>query len=286
MMSRRFLFALTGFLFIVFLLTGCAPASEIPVTEQQAGAWQTASPAEVGIDDQLLNAAVERIQNGSYQNVHSILIVKDGKLVFEEYFSGYAWDYAGDGFKGELTDFDAETPHNLASVTKSFTSTLIGIAIDKGFITGVDEEVYAFFPEYADLRDETKDTITLEHLLTMTSGLEWNGMDVPVSTRDARNDLLQLFLVDDPIAYVLAKPVDNEPGTRWYYNGGGTNVLGEVIREATGTRMDEFAEKYLFTPLGSRILNGILSIIKCASYQKNFNSMEYKNCDGTYRWKI
>lgn len=249
-MRRTILSALFGVLICGFWLAGCAPAPANPAAQQQVSTWQTASLAEVGIDEQLLTDAVERIHAGTYQNVHSILIVKDGMLVFEEYFSGYTWDYAGEDFKGELTDFDAETQHNLASVTKSFTSALIGIAIDKGFIASVDEKVWAFFPEYDDLRDATKDPISLEHLLTMTSGLEWNGMDVPVSTRDPRNDLIQLFMVDDPIAYVLAKPTVDEPGTRWYYNGGGTNVLGEVIRTATGTRMDEFAEENLFAPLG------------------------------------
>ena len=250
MMRRTILSTLIGFLICGFSLAGCATAPVIPVAEQQVFAWQTASLAEVGIDEQPLTEVVASIHAGSYPNVHSILIVKDGKLVFEEYFSGYAWDYDGDDFKGELIDFDAHTQHNLASVTKSFTSALIGITIDKGFILGVDEKVFSFFPEYDGLRDERKDKLTLEHLLTMTSGLEWNGMDVPVSTRDTRNDLIQLFLVDDPVAYVLGKPVVDEPGAHWYYNGGGTNVLGEVIREATGTRMDEFAEKNLFAPLG------------------------------------
>ena len=250
MIRRTLSSAFIVFLICFLLLAGCAPAPEVPVAEQQAAAWQTASLAEVGIDEQPLSDVVARIHAGTYQNVHSILIVKDGMLVFEEYFNGYTWDYAGESFKGELTDFDAETRHNLASVTKSFTSALIGIAVDKGFIASVDEKVWAYFPEYDDLRDATKDLIRLEHLLTMTSGLEWNGMDVPVSTRDPRNDLIQLFMVDDPIAYVLSKPVVDEPGTRWYYNGGGTNVLGEIIRKATGIRMDDFAEENLFSPLG------------------------------------
>jgi CubicO group peptidase (beta-lactamase class C family) len=61
---------------------------------------------------------------------------------------------------------------------------------------------------------------------------------------------VQLFIVADPIEYILAKPLVNEPGTSWYYSGGGTNLLGEVIRETTGMRMDDFAEKNLFAPLG------------------------------------
>jgi len=229
-------------------LVSCQPANTHPKPEQTNDGWQTASLDDVGLNAKILSELVEDIHRNKYQNVHSILIVKDGKLVFEEYFSGYTWDYNGDQFRGELTDFGIDTIHNLASVTKSFTSALVGIAMDQGSIKGVDEKMFDFFPEYSHLNDERKDRITLEHLLTMTSGLEWNGMELPLS--NTRNDLIQLFIVSDPIEYILAKPVVDEPGTKWYYNGGGTNLLGEVIRETTGLRMDDFAKEYLFAPLG------------------------------------
>jgi len=235
-------------LLCVVLLVSCAPAHTFRVPEQTNDGWQTASLAEVGIDERTIEQAIDRVRDNTYQNIHSILIVKDDKLVFEEYFSGYAWDYNDDQFRGELTDFGIDTIHNLASVTKSFTSALVGIAIDHGFIQDVDEKMFAFFPEYANLSDGRKGDITLEYLLTMTSGLEWNEMEFPYS--NTRNDLVQLFIVSGPIEYILAKPVVNEPGIIWYYNGGGTNLLGEVIREATGMRMDVFADEYLFEPLG------------------------------------
>jgi CubicO group peptidase (beta-lactamase class C family) len=82
----------------------------------------------------------------------------------------------------------------------------------------------------------------------MTSGLRWNEMELPYSNRG--NDLIRLFYVSDPVEYILTKPLVTEPGTAWYYNGGNTNLLGEVIRQATGQRMDAFAEKRLFAPLG------------------------------------
>ena len=240
--------ALLLVLLCIVWLVSCAPAQPYPIPEQTGDGWQTASLAEVGINEKTIGEAIALIRDNAYQNVHSILIVKDGKLVFEEYFSGYTWDYNGDQFRGELTDFGSDTIHNLASVTKSFTSALVGIAIDHGFIEGVNEKAFAFFPDYANLNDERKDKITLHHLLTMTSGLGWNEMELPYS--NTRNDLVQLFMVSDPIEYILAKPVASEPGTEWYYNGGGTNLLGEVIRATTGLRMDDFAEKYLFVPLG------------------------------------
>jgi CubicO group peptidase (beta-lactamase class C family) len=235
-------------LLCVTWLVSCAPMHTCRIPEQTRDGWQTASLDEVGIDENKVREAIDRVSDDTYKNIHSILIVKDGRLVFEEYFDGYTWDYSGDQYRGELVDFGVDTTHNLASVTKSFTSALVGIAIDRGFIRGTDERVFAFFPEYADLNDGGKDKITLEHLLTMTSGLEWNEMELSYS--NTNNDLIQLFIVSDPIEYILAKPVISEPGTEWYYSGGNTNLLGEVIRKATGLRMDDFAAEYLFAPLG------------------------------------
>jgi CubicO group peptidase (beta-lactamase class C family) len=235
-------------LLCVICLVSCTSAQTFSVPEKTDDGWQVASLDEVGIDKKKIDQAIDFIQDGTYKNVHGLVIVKDGRLVFEDFFSGYTWNYDDEQFRGERVDFDIDTTHNLASVTKSFTSALVGIAIDKGFIQSVDEKVFTFFPEYAHLKDAHKDSITLAHLLTMTSGLECNEMEVPYS--DRRNDLVQLFIVPDPIEYILSKPVVNEPGEKWYYSGGNTNLLGEVIRAATGLRMDDFAEKVLFGPLG------------------------------------
>jgi len=237
-------------LMIAILVVSCSQATEVLVTEQVIQGWPEAEPQDVGLDPELLNQAVELIRNGTYENVHGLLVVKDGKLVFEAFFPGYSWDFNGDQFRGELVDFDRESLHNLASVTKSFTSALVGIAINQGYIAGVDEKVFDYFPEYAHLAEGKKSEISIEDLLTMSSGLEWNGMDIHVSTRDTRNDLIQLFLVDDPVEYILAKPQVSDPGTRWYYSGGDTNLLGVIIERATGMRMDHYAEQNLFEPLG------------------------------------
>jgi CubicO group peptidase (beta-lactamase class C family) len=247
-MKRKSLRTLLLVLLCAIVLASCAPAQTSLAPEQTGDGWQTASLSDMGVDEGKIDRAVNLIRDGTYQNVHALLIVKDGKLVLEEYFGGYTWNYNDDQFKGDLVDFDPDTTHNLASVTKSFTSALVGIAIDRGFISGVDEKAFAFFPGYAHLNDERKDKITLEHLLTMTSGFECNEMELPYS--DTRNDLVQLFIVSDPIEYILAKPAIHEPGTEWYYSGGNTNLLGEIIRETTGLRMDDFAAEHLFAPLG------------------------------------
>jgi CubicO group peptidase (beta-lactamase class C family) len=241
--------SIAQFCVVVLLVIGstaCAASSP----EQTNDGWQTGSPASVGLDGAALAEAVDLVHDGTYENIHSILIVKDDKLVFEEYFSGYLWDFDGEDFNGAFTEFDRDSLHNQASVTKSFTSTLIGIAIDQGFIRDVDQLLFDFFPEYASLRNDSNDDITLDHLLTMTAGFEWNGIDVPLKSLDPPNDGLNLFLVEDPLEYVLSKPIVAAPGTTWYYNGGETVLLGEIIRRTSGLRMDEFAARYLFSPLG------------------------------------
>ena len=225
---------------------GLSPAAVVP--DQTGDGWQVASPSEVGLDAAKLERAAARIRDEDYPNVHSLLVVKDGKLAFEAYFPGYTWSYSGKDFRGDRVDFDRDTTHNLASVTKSFTSALIGIAIDQGLIGGVEDRVFDYFPEYARFRVGAKEVMTLEDLLTMRSGLECNEMELGYD--DSRNDLIKLFSVPDPIEYILAKPLVAEPGTRWYYSGGNTNLLGEVIRQATGQRMDAYADEHLFGPLG------------------------------------
>jgi CubicO group peptidase (beta-lactamase class C family) len=232
----------------VVWLVACISPGPARVPEERGDGWQTASLREVGLSESRIEKAVSRIRDGTYENVHSMLIVKDGKLVFEAYFPGYAWRYDDPQHQGDWVEFDADTNHNLASVTKSVTSVLVGIALDRGLIESVDDRVFSYFPEYAHLSDPAKDRMTLAHLLTMSSGLAWNEMELPYS--DQRNDLVQLFWVSDPIAYILAKPAIHEPGSHWYYNGGCTNLLGEVIRAVTGQRMDAFAAEVLFGPLG------------------------------------
>jgi CubicO group peptidase (beta-lactamase class C family) len=228
-------------------LMACASKQTYQAPKQTDDGWQTASPADVGLDEQQLREAVERIKDKTYQNVDSLLIVKEGKLVFEAYFDGNEWDYDSPQFRGELVHYGAETRHNLASVTKSFTSILVGIALDQGAIQSVDDPVFSYFPQYAHLSDERKATITLKHLLTMSSGLRWNEGELPYS--DPNNDLVRLFTEPDPIDYILSRPLVTEPGVKFYYGGDNTNLLGEVIRSATGQRMDVFAEEHLFGPL-------------------------------------
>ncbi len=257
MNRKQYYFLVLFVLCCAVWVVSCAPEHELEyvyrIPEQTNDGWVTADLEEVGMRVDVLVEMMNRIHSKEYQNVHAILIVKNGKLVFEEYFEGYTFSYTGPWssvlkFRGDRTDFGIDTPHNLASVTKSITSALVGIAIERGYIQDIEEQVFSYLPHYSYLRNDQKDRITLQHLLTMTSGLKWNELELWLGDMD--HDLIQLFQVPDPIEYVLTKPVVTEPGTAWYYNGGGVNVLGKVIWQASGMRMDEFAQRYLFEPLG------------------------------------
>jgi CubicO group peptidase (beta-lactamase class C family) len=229
---------------------GCShPAQDEPWVYRQpvrtSDGWETASLTAVGIDPAPLSELMNRLRANPGHLVEGIVIVKDDKLVFEEYFDGRAHPTYGDGPVG----YGRDTKHCLSSVTKSVTASLLGIAIDRGFVPSVDARALGYFPEMADLDVGLKSAITLKHLVTMSAGLQWDEWSYSLS--DPRNDLTQWFrYTGDLVRFVLERPMVADPGALFTYNGGLTNVLGEAIRRASGLRLDRFSEDYLFTPLG------------------------------------
>jgi CubicO group peptidase (beta-lactamase class C family) len=215
------------------------------VPEQVDDGWETASLADVGMDQASLENLMNRLRDAPRHLVHGIAIVVDNKLVFEEYFSGLTHPTYG-----ELpVTYHRERKHCLSSVAKSVTATLLGIAIGEGMIASVDERVFDYFPELAELDVGQKNEITLEHLVTMSAGLEWDEHTYPIG--DPRNDLMMwLSHPGDLVRFVLERPVVTDPGTQFNYSGGLTNVLGEVVSRAGGLRLDQFSQEYLFAPLG------------------------------------
>jgi CubicO group peptidase (beta-lactamase class C family) len=121
-------------------------------------------------------------------NVHGLLVARGGRLVFERYFRG----------DDEISDrpianasFDADTLHDMKSVSKSVACLALGIAIDRGLIRGVDEPIFSFFPELSDLRSPEKDRIRLSHALTMSMGLKW--VEATPSTGNDNNDEARIW---------------------------------------------------------------------------------------------
>jgi CubicO group peptidase (beta-lactamase class C family) len=124
----------------------------------------------------------------------------------------------------------------------------MGIAIGEGHIEGVDAKVADFFPDHRDWQsDPLKREITIEHLLTMTSGLDWPESSVSYSS--ARNIMRQMMRSPDWVEFVLDRPMAAAPGTTFNYSSGGSHLLSAIIAEATGVRTISFAREYLFEPL-------------------------------------
>jgi CubicO group peptidase (beta-lactamase class C family) len=206
--------------------------------------WPAATPESVGLDGSRLCGIADRLA-AINANIHAVVIVRHGKLVFEQYFPGYDEPW-GMG-EGRRHEFDATTKHDLRSVSKSVTSLLVGIAIDRELIRNADEPVVKFFPDYSTLKTAGWDNISLRHLLTMSSGIQW---DENRTWKDPQNDEPHLGGEADPFRYVLSKPVAAPPDTVWNYNGGGMDLLGNIIERVSGKSLDAFAREALFTPLG------------------------------------
>ncbi len=209
--------------------------------------FEVSSLEEVGIDSVLIEKAVDSIYHGRYKEVHSILIFKDDKLVFEEYFKGHRFQYDTTDHHAELVSWDRTKLHNVMSVTKSITSACIGIAVDNGFIESVHLSIFNYLPNYQHLNKDGKDKITIEHLLTMTAGLDWNEWALPYANLE--NDAIKMYLVDDPVAFSLSKPLIDNPGESFKYSGGCNIILAKILENATKMKIDEFSGKYLFEPL-------------------------------------
>jgi CubicO group peptidase (beta-lactamase class C family) len=180
---------------------------------------------------------VRSILDGTYKDVHSVLLYHDGKLVLEEYFYGY----------------NAHRSHQLRSATKSVVSALTGIAIDRRALSGVNQRVLSAM-KYSSYEnpDSRKAAITVGDFLSMSSGLD---CDDHSSTSPGRETVLD----DSPdwVKATLDLPMINDPGTKGYYCSGGVSVVGRVTENAVHMPLPEFAQKYLFGPLGIARTDGI-----------------------------
>jgi CubicO group peptidase (beta-lactamase class C family) len=196
--------------------------------------WSTAKPSAVAADVALLGDMVNAIMSGELPLTHSVLVARSGNLVVEEYFYGYKRD----------------TMHDMRSASKSITSTLVGLAIDRKMIESSHAAVLPFFPEYRSYQfwSPAKVEIRIRDLLTMSSGLDANDSDRESAA--AEGTYQSQTLQPDWIKLALDAPMTAEPGSRVIYGSANPLILGGILDNVVGERVEWFAEKNLFGPLG------------------------------------
>lgn len=247
-MRRRRFTSLLGGTVLGPLAGSAASVSGCATQQTRDDGW--AVPAADG--DRLVDSGALRTMTdqlvASGANIHSVLVVHRGSLVFERYFAGK--DEVPLSFFGTRVAnvaFDAYMLHAQKSVSKSVASLAVGIAIDRGLIHGVDEPILGFFPELADMRTPERDSLLLRHALGMTMGLQW--IEATPATGTA-NDEMRMYLSGDACRYVLSRPAVAPPGQQFFYSTGALALVSAIMHKATGQPLDEFARATLLAPLG------------------------------------
>ncbi len=195
--------------------------------------WQVATPSEAGLDGEAITAISRDIAAGRYPGIRSYLVVKDGKLVHEAYFEGYHRD----------------SKLRIYSISKSVTAALVGIALEEKLLPGLSATLAELLPERAAaIGDPRARSITLENLLTLTAGWQWD--EETHSYGDPRNT--HHFMTHSPswVDAVLGLPMTDTPGKRFVYNTGAVHLIGAILKQATGVHANHYAAEKLLAPLG------------------------------------
>ncbi len=201
-----------------------------PVEYWPTSGWRTSLPEEQGMDSQKLALMLESVKQKNL-SLHSLLVIRNGYIVSETYFQSYNQD----------------VKHEVYSCTKSVIATLVGIAVDKGYIAGINAPVKDFFPGRTfENEDARKDAMTLENLLTMTSGLAWEESDATIR---------KLYVSGDWVKFMMDIPMSAQPGSQFNYCSGCSHILSAILQYKTGMNTRDFARQVLFQPLGISNVN-------------------------------
>jgi len=221
------------YLIIVFSLACClAPAygqTATQLIDDTVDEWTMVSFQDAGVKAAPIAELIGAIRREDYKNIHSVLLARGGRLILEEYFHGY----------------DRDKPHQIRSATKSIGSVLVGIAIDRGYLPGVEEPIFQYFKDKdGELDDRTKD-VTIKSLLTMTS-----GFDCDDHSGESFQCERAMYKAENWVNFALNLPMAHRPGEHWAYNSTSLILLSDIIAQASGLSVRRFADKYLIEPLG------------------------------------
>ncbi|MEM9981845.1 MAG: serine hydrolase [Bacteroidota bacterium] len=191
--------------------------------------WQVSHWKDYQMDTTRIIKLLEQLQKNTHQ-IHSFLLIKDNQLILEAYYDKYTVNHL----------------HDLRSVTKSITTLLMGIAIDKGFIESIDAPIFQYLSTLHPQKNLLqKKKITIRHLLTMSTGLDCNDWD-----KRSKGQEDKAYIKKDLLQYFIDLPVVHPPGTVAQYCTLGQILANEIISQAANMPIDAFAQQYLFTPLG------------------------------------
>ncbi len=240
-----------------FLLLGLLLAS--PAAPWPTKSWPEATPESQGLDRAVLDVFDAEFAAGTHGYVDAMLVIRRGRVVYEK-----TYDRSGDydklfvdkGAPGIYNYYDPgwhpyykrTTLHTMQSVSKSVTSALIGIAIGRKELPGVDAKMMPFFSAFQIPQDLRRDRMTLRDVLTMTTGIRWDEESTEYT--DPANNCAVMEGKEDWVRYVLEQPMAEDPGKVFVYNSGATMLLSELIRKTTGKEADDYAKEHLFAPLG------------------------------------
>ena len=201
-----------------------AENAEVPLTE--------AIPESQNLDSALLEQAVAEITEGKYGDMDALLVLRNNYLVLEHYTSPL---YHGRDYRRPAK-----------SITKSVTSALVGIARGQGKMPPLDSNLLELFPQYPDIAnlDTRKQQIKLVHVLSMTAGFEWDEFVV------GDNSEFKMMRSEDWLKFTLDQPMSHEPGEKWVYNGGCSILLSDILKNATGSEVVDYARRHLLDPIG------------------------------------
>lgn len=228
MVRLRIVVLLVAAVLVAGLLTRIAWADDVSLSRFPQPNWVTATPEDEGMDS---TALTKLVAVGKAMRFDSLLITRHGRVVLDASYAPY----------------DADEPHIINSSTKAVVSTLIAMLFKDGVLDSLDHPVLDFFKDRKiDNVDARKQALTVQHLLNMTSGLDWdegyNG--------GAETSLYEMGRSPDWVQYILDRPMAHAPGETFYYNSGNSHLLSAIVTKLTGKSAEDFAKERLFTPLG------------------------------------
>jgi CubicO group peptidase (beta-lactamase class C family) len=218
---------------ILSTMVGCSPSTAeleaVDYTPLPGDDWKVSTPAEQGLDPMLV--AELYLNAAELETLYGLLVIKNGHLIAEGYFNGGS----------------VEQENFLASATKSFTSASVGIALEQGCLSSVDQKMIDFFPEFTDqIKDPRKKQITIRDLLQMRSGYVWEERMPPYMDElfASRGYMLPL---------IVEFPLTSDPGTEFGYSNLTSHMLGVIVARGCDTDLKSFAQEHLFSPIDAEV---------------------------------